>query len=233
MKVNNEIVVRCEKADHLGHPLQTENTLDALAEKGLNNLNTSFHGFMSRFRGCNSTTRNKLFHQYCSSMYGSQLWLLDSNGVDKILSKWRKYHRVVLEVPNTTHCDMLPLISDRMPLECTLDLKYISFYKSIAASKNVILNFMAKHMLQSHSSTLCRNMRHLCYKYDLRIDNILASSIGSTRKEVYNKWLSGVNESYPIHAKVVKDMLGIKEERYTRILSNDDCNLVIEFLCTL
>ena len=233
VKVNNEIVVRCEKADHLGHPLQTENTLDALAEKGLNNLNTSFHGFMSRFRGCNSTTRNKLFHQYCSSMYGSQLWLLDSNGVDKILSKWRKYHRVVLEVPCMTHSDMLPLISDRMPLECTLDLKYISFYKSIAASKNVILKYMAKHMLQSHSSTMCRNMRHLCYKYDLRIDNILASSIGSTRKEVYNKWFSSVNESYPIHAKVVKDMLGIKEERYTRILSNDDCNLVIEFLCTL
>ena len=53
------------------------------------------------------------------------------------------------------------------------------------------------------------------------------------KKDVYNKWFSGVNESYPIHANVVKDMLGIKEERYTRILSNDDCNLVIEFLCTL
>ena len=92
---------------------------------------------------------------------------------------------------------------------------------------------MAKHMLQSHSSTLCRNMRHLCYKYNLRIENILSSSIGSMKKEVYNKWFSGVNESYPIHANVVKDMLGIKEERYTRILSNDDFNLVIEFLCTL
>ena len=166
-------------------------------------------------------------------MYGSQLWLLDSNGVNKILSKWRKYHRVVLEVPNMTHCDMLPLISDRMPLECTLDLKYISFYKSIAASKNIIINHMAKDMLQSHTSTLCRNMRHLCYKYDLRIDDILTSSNGSMKRAVYDKWLSGINDSYPIHAKVVKDMLAIKEERYNRIFSNDECNHIIESLCTL
>ena len=94
-----------------------------------------------------------------------------------------------------------------LPLECTLDHKYISFYKSIATSKNVILNYMAKHILQLHISTLCRNMSHLCYKYELRIDNILAPSIGSTKKEVYNKWISGINKSFPIHAKVVKDML--------------------------
>ena len=42
VKVNNEIVERCEEADHLGHPLHTTNTLNALAEKGLNNLNASF-----------------------------------------------------------------------------------------------------------------------------------------------------------------------------------------------
>ena len=154
VKVDNETVDRCEKADHLGHPLQTENTLDALAEKGLHNLNTSFHSFMSRFRGCNTTTRNKLFHQYCSSMYGSQLWAFNSNGVEKILTKWRKYHRVVLEVPYTTHCDILPLIADRMPLECTLELKYLSFYKSMATSKNVIISYMVNSLFQSHDSTL-------------------------------------------------------------------------------
>ena len=42
VKVNNEVVNRCEKADHLGHPLHTENTTEALAEKGLDNLNASY-----------------------------------------------------------------------------------------------------------------------------------------------------------------------------------------------
>merc|ERR1711895_404399 len=106
---NNEVVDRCEKADYLGHLLQTENTTEALAEKGINNLNGSYHSFMSIFKHCNTTTRDKLFHQYCSLMYGSQLWLLNSNTVDKILSRWHKYHRVVLEVPNTTPLNILPI----------------------------------------------------------------------------------------------------------------------------
>ena len=231
--VNNEVVDRCEKADYLGHPLQTENTTEALAEKGINNLNGSYHSFMSRFRDCNTTTRDKLFHQYCSSMYGSQLWLLNSNTVDKILARWRKYHRVVLEVPNTTHSDILPIISDRMPLRCTLDLKFISFYRSIASSENAILKYMAKYMLNSHTSTMCRNIRHICYKYKINIDDILTMSAGKIRKVVYNKWFSSINPDYPIHANVIKDMLGIKEERYTRILSNEECNFFIEFLCTV
>ena len=128
-RVNNEIVAKCESADHLGHPLHTEKTHDALAEKGIKSLNSSFHAFMSRFNNCNVTTKNKLYHQYCSSMYGSQLWSMNSNSVEKIFSKWRKYHRIALEVPYKTHCDLLPLIADNLPLECTLDLKFISFFK--------------------------------------------------------------------------------------------------------
>ena len=170
VKVNNEIVERCEEADHLGHPLHTTNTLNVLAEKGLNNLNASFYAFMSRYKDCYATTRNKLFHQYCSSMYGSQVWLLNSNSVEKILSRWRKFHRVVLGVPNTTHCDLLPLIAENLPLESSLELKFLSFYKSIATSENKIINYMAKHMLQSYNSTMCKNIRHLTFKYDISID---------------------------------------------------------------
>ena len=68
--------------------------------------------------------------------------------------------------------------------------------------------------------------------YDISIDNIINSSKGKIRKPVYNKWISGINESYPIHANVIRDMLGIKEEQYTRILSYDECKFIIESLCT-
>ena len=92
---------------------------------------------------------------------------------------------------------------------------------------------MAKNMLQSYNSTMCKNIRHLTFKYDISIDNIISLSKGNIRKLIYNKWISGINESYPIHAKVIREMLGIREERYTRILSNDECKFIIEFLCTL
>ena len=40
------------------------------------------------------------------------------------------------------------------------------------------------------------------------------------------------NTDYPIHANVIKDMLGKKEEWYTRILSNKQCKFLLE-ICVL
>ena len=111
-----------------------------------------------------------------------------------------------------------------MPLECTLDLKFISFYKSIATSDNNIVKCMAKCMLSHHKSTLCRNMLHIRYKYDMNLNDILTSSKGKIRKLIYNKWINGIDQEYPFLASLVKDMHGIKEEWFTKIYSNNECN---------
>ena len=171
---------------------------------------------------------------------------MNSNNVEKVLSRWRKYHRIVLGVPNTTHCDLLPLISENMPLECSLELKFIAFYKSIATSENKILCYMAKNMLQSLNSTMRKNLRHLSYKYDMSIDWMITASKGKLRKHIYDKWISGIDDSYPIYANIIKDMMNVREERITivfhesevcleddDVLEYEDCNFIQELLCTL
>ena len=72
VRVNNQIVEICESAEYLRHVLHTGNNHGALMD-AIKKLNTGFHGFMSRLGHCNVTNKNKLLHQYCSSMYGSQL----------------------------------------------------------------------------------------------------------------------------------------------------------------
>ena len=49
-------------------------------------------------------------------MYGSQLWDTTNPTVEKVYVQWRKAHRQVLELPYRTHCDLLPLLYDNMPL---------------------------------------------------------------------------------------------------------------------
>ena len=148
--------------------------------------------------------------------------------MDKILSRRCKYHRIVLKVPNITRCDILPIISGRMPLRCTLDLKFFTFYRSIASSKNTMFKYMATYMLNSYSSTMCENIRHIVYKYKININDILTMPAVKIRKFVYNKWFPSINSDCPIHANVIKDMLGKKEEWYTRILSNKQCKFLLE-----
>merc|ERR1712121_186915 len=108
---------------------------------------------------------------------------------------------------------MGPLISENMPLECSLELKFIAFYKSIATSENKILCYMAKNMLQSLNSKMRKNIRHLSYKYDMSIDWMITASKGKLRKHIYDKWISGIDEAYPAHANVFKEMMNVREIR--------------------
>merc|ERR1712121_295238 len=117
---------------------------------------------------------------------------------------------------------MGPLISENMPLECSLELKFIAFYKSIATSENKILSYMAKNMLQSLNSTMRKNTRHLSYKYDMSIDWMILASNGKLRKHIYDKWISGIDKTYPIHADVIKDMMNVRKVRSTIIFHESD-----------
>ena len=231
VKVNNEIVERCDKAVHLGHVLHTGNNQDALIGDAIVKLNNSFHGFMSRFDSCNTTTKNKLYHQYCSSMYGSQLWQLFKS--DKMFSKWCKYHRIVLGLDNTTHCDLLPLIADNMPLDCTLDLKTLSFYRTIMLSENRVVRHVAHRMSKSRTSTMCKNLNYIRYKYDISVDNIITFSKGKMKKHCYSIWFTQVDVMYPTYASIIGDMTMMTEDRCTRVFSNDECKHIIDFLCTI
>ena len=240
VRVNNEIVEKCEKAVHLGHVLHTGENNEALIGDAIGKLNGSFHVFMSRFDSCNTITKNKLFHQYCSSMYGSQLWELAKS--DKIYSKWRKYHRIVLGLVNTTHCDLLPLIADNLPLDCMLELKFLSFFRSIMSSENRAVKHVAHSMLKSRTSTMCKNVNHLKYKYDISMDDIMNLSKFKLKEHWYAKWLSKVDPLYPMYTSIIKEMILMTESRsdfvvnntiVERWLSNEQCRHIIDSLCTI
>merc|ERR1712121_109082 len=141
---------------------------------------------------------------------------------------------------------MGPLISENMPIECSLELKFIAFYKSIATSENKNLCYMAKNMLQSLNSTMRKNLIHLSYKYDMSIDWMITASKGKLRKHIYDKWISEIDKTNLSHANVIKEMMNVREIRSTivfhesevrleddDVLDYEDCIFIQEFLCNL
>ena len=171
-------------------------------------------------------------------MCGSQLWLLTSKSVNKMYTKWRTYHRRVMSVPSTTHCDMLPLIAENMSIETRLDCKYIAFYKSIATSKNRIVNYVARNRLHEHASTMGKNMTYLMDKCDISLDDILVTSKKAMNKQCHQKWLTKVNAQYHINAHIVRELIMVKENRLSLNFTNDSYNFsydeskfIIDYLC--
>ena len=192
IKVNNENVSRCDSALYLGHLLHTKNTTKEIIEHAIKEFKKNYYGFISRFESCYNSTKDKLFHQYCCSMYGSQLWDKTSTAIENMYTQWQKAHRQILSLPYKTHCDLLPLIADNMPLEYILDSRYFAFYKSIVNSKNKIISHTASIKIFDCSSTLGRNITHLMHKYELLIEDMLSLSKPKIRERCLNKWMSGI-----------------------------------------
>ena len=236
--VNNEIVPRSDNAIHLGHLLHTKDTNNALVEDAIKSFHQSFHGFISKFGDCNVSTKNRLFHQYCRSMYGSQIWQLTSEGTKNMCTQWRKAHRRVLTTPYRTHCDIIPLVADNVPIECFLDCKFLSFYKSIIKSKNKMVKYIADINTYDYNSTLGKNMIHLIHKYGLKVEDIVSLSKKEIKSQCYQKWLSEVNEQHVTNAYIIRELLMVKEDRLQIIFPNGDVglsyeayDLIINFLC--
>ena len=236
LTLNNEVVPRCESAEHLGHFLHTKDTNNELTNDAIKSFHRGFHGFMSRFSGCNTITRNKLFHQYCRSMYGSQLWNLSGQSVSDLCTQWRKAHRQTLSLPYRTHCDLVPLIAQNIPIEIFLECKFLSFYKSAATSDNRIVKYMAKNRLFKGESTMGRNMTHLMHKYNLQLDDVITHSKERMKEHCYQTWKATVNEDYFLSAQVVREIILVKDGRlsinFNQSTGDFSPDFIVNYLCT-
>ena len=67
----------------------------------------------------------------------------------------------------------------------------------------------------------------------MSIEDILSMSKRKVNETCHLKWLSTVNQDYPIYASIIRDMMCMKEDRCTRNFTNEECDGIISFLCTI
>ena len=74
-QINSTDVSTCEKTIHLGNVLSTTDKYEMVFD-GIKKFNCSVNRVMYEFGSLQIVIKNKLFHQYCYALYGSQLWPL-------------------------------------------------------------------------------------------------------------------------------------------------------------
>ena len=231
--VNGETVPVVENTLHLGNFVSTGSIFESI-DCGINKFNSSFNYFMSTFGKCQKYVKNKLFIQYCMSLYGSQLWpLWDRNSLNKIGVKWRNALRRIWNLPPNTHCDLLPLISSQTPIDIQLKCRFLKFYKTCVQSDNDLVSFLAKKMTYTYRSTMSKNLREIMYDLNLDVDEIMTVSEFKVKQLYYDKWLNGVDAQTVAHANVIVDLSLMKDQIYVNDLDVYQCDLIINFLCTL
>ena len=113
--VNEKEVPICNKAIHLGNLIS--NDMQDTVDYGITKFNSSFNYFISSFGKCQSSVKNNLFIQYCTSFYGSQIWpLYKKDLIKKISIRWRMALKRIWNLPVNTHCDIIPLVASHFPV---------------------------------------------------------------------------------------------------------------------
>ncbi len=143
-------------ANHLGHTTSVSDK-DSIISGAIASFWKAFNLLMSDFGGLYSIIKCKLFKQYCCSFYGSNLWLLTSKRCYDICVAWRRALRKLWNVP----CRTLAILSNNMPLEMSLDKRFIKFSNNVLNNSTGIIKSVASLSLYNPWSTFNRNNNYV------------------------------------------------------------------------
>ena len=230
--VNGAEVPVCDNVMHLGNFIS--NNISDSVDYGISKFNSSFNYFMSSFGNCQNSVRNKLFTQYCTSFYGSQIWPIFKNDLmKKICVNWRNALRRIWNIPSNTHCDIVPLIASQSPIDIQLKCRFLKFYRSLSISDNVLIRYLSNAMTHSHRSTMSNTFNQILFDLNMDIHELSVLSLQNIKELYYNKWLNSVDIQYITHSRVIRELIMMKEGVAYREFDNIQCNFIINFLCTL
>ena len=232
LKLNGELIPNVESADHLGNILHVKNNQECI-DAGIRKFNSQVNMFLARFKTCTPSIRNELFQQYCSSLYGCQLWPLWSKKMVGVTTKWCIAMRRVWSISWRTHRDLLPLISGMQPIELSIQSRILKFVKSLHNSENDLVKYIVKYATTAKSSILGRNVRILCTRTNKSHEDILKLTEPKMKKIINEKWTEKINNGYTTRANVIKKLLLTKENIWLEKVDRIASDTVIDILCVL
>ena len=99
------------------------------------------------FRMLTSNVKYKLFNSYCTSYYGCELWSLTTSNISYFCTMWRRGVRSIWNLPYTTHCYLLPLICQCLPVFDELCRRSINFMRSCVSQESKLISKIASHCI--------------------------------------------------------------------------------------
>ena len=182
------------------------------------------------FKLLSCDVKSRLFTSYCLDAYGSQIWSFDSNTVQPFYVAWRKMVRLLWNLPNKTHCNLLPCINDTLPIDISLEKRCIKFLWTSLNSSNDVVKLITLSSIKTDRSVLGDNYRYLSHKYNIKSIQWF-DSYNIVNHCIKNYIALHVN--YPQDAYVIRDLCFYRDYGDPFVLTSTDIVQLIEYLCTI
>ena len=165
---------------HLGHVLSVSgNTVDF--SDSIKDFRVKTNVILKEFSQLNTWAKVKLFNSQCLSLYGCELWDLRDKNLQKLSCEWRKCSRLILGVDPLTHNSIIPALMSTQAPEILIYSRILSFCKKGLNHHSNNVKFLFRNAIQNLNSPFANNVKTICYKLGLSVEEACASSVSKLK----------------------------------------------------
>ena len=151
-------------ATHLGHELHEDGSMSMDANMKRASFISSSEDIRHMFKFARPLEVLQLISIYSAHLYGSMLWDIYSNDVEKVFRTWNTCVKLVWGLPRSTHNYFVEhlLAKDVISLRCRVLSQYVGFIQRLgnSTSKEVrILSCVAASDIRSVTGKNCKNLK--------------------------------------------------------------------------
>jgi hypothetical protein len=221
----NEIIEVVPHHKHLGN-LIGNISQDEIVATYVSDIQRRSNFVKHHFSGLSVEIMYYLFKSHCTSFYGLPLIDLSHRSFDTLCTSWRKCVRHILGLPYRTHSQLLYLICNDKPIHIQLYNRFLSFFKCIQSSSNVLVSTCFELLLVGSSSNVSNNVTLLCELLSVSRDNLASCSLKTTDPPI--------TDELACNSQTIVELINMRYATFITqpFLSAIECNQLIEFLCT-
>ena len=152
IKLNGQVINWRTSVKHLGNIV--DNDCRSKRDAFIGSANRCI-GDYNHHKDC---TKRKLWQAYCSSIYGSPLWLCKSNSFNECCTAWRKATRRFFNLPYRTHNCLVGPLSGQCSIHETLYIRTLEFMRPMLASAYPLIAYIGYMAKSSAASPMGQNI---------------------------------------------------------------------------
>ena len=135
----------------------------------------------------------------------------------------------IYEFKQFIRCDIIECV----PLDVVLVFRFIKFYRTVALSDNMVVNYIANTMTFAYRSPMGQNVRHMMSKYNMTHHELLYMPVSAVKHKCKEMWNGNVNATYYYNANMICELVEMKDYNIDTVLNKEECNALITYLSTI
>ena len=223
--LNGDPLPWVKQLKHLGNILQCDNSMkiDCTVKRG--NFIGKMNSLLQEFSYVDPAVKIKIFNIFATSFYGSGLWDLYSNEVDRIFKSWNVSVRIAFDIPFTSHRYLIEPLSGSPHPKTMLSSRFMKFKDSLCSSSKMEVSLLANLASNDNRTVMGKTLAKL--KRELGCQ-VLTTGVVKKNMEYFpipdeERWRIGFME----------ELLDVKSnDREIENFSNIDVQNMIAALCT-